>query len=88
MNVDWLVRNYKKISDRQSWSEESMTRVIPLVENGEAGLRKAAKACDVTKSTWERKIKNQKVLQKISIEQIIQKPSMCWKIYQVLYNKM
>lgn len=50
--------NYKRISNRNSWSEESMARALEAVGDGSLGFLSAAKTFGVPKSTLERRFKN------------------------------
>lgn len=52
---------YTRISNRNSWSEESMAGAIREVLDGTMGFQKAAKSYGVPKSTLERKVKKVKV---------------------------
>ncbi|KAH0815280.1 uncharacterized protein [Tenebrio molitor] len=49
---------YKRKTDRQSWSEEAMSRALEALRNGTCGYLKAAKQFNVPKSTLERRFKN------------------------------
>ena len=42
-----MVRNYKRIIDRQSWSEEPMARAIRLVKSGETIFQEAVETGDM-----------------------------------------
>ncbi|CAH2102389.1 unnamed protein product [Euphydryas editha] len=52
-----MVRDYKRTTDRGSWSEESMREAVEVVLNGKMGYYKAAKQFNVPQTTLERKVK-------------------------------
>lgn len=52
---------YKRISNRNSWSEESMAGAISEVLDGTMGFQKAAKLYGVPKTTLERKVNKAKM---------------------------
>ncbi|XP_026688144.1 uncharacterized protein LOC103521868 [Diaphorina citri] len=54
-----MVRNYKRKTSWQSWSEESMSQAIIAVRSGEMSLRTAANTHNVPKTTLERKLKKE-----------------------------
>lgn len=47
---------YKRTSDRQSWSEESMSNAIKDVIEGKMGYLKASKEYGVPRSTLEARV--------------------------------
>lgn len=55
-----MVRTYKRISDRQKWSKESMEKAIGEVISGTMGYKKAANAYNVPQSTLEDRVKKKK----------------------------
>ncbi|XP_029659180.1 uncharacterized protein LOC115233092 [Formica exsecta] len=55
-----MPRNYKRKTERQSWSEESMAAAIKDVMEGKMGYKKAAVIHKVPQSTLEDKIKKAK----------------------------
>lgn len=55
-----MPRNYKRKTERQSWSEKSMAAAIKDVTEGRMGYKKAAITHDVPQSTLEDKIKKAK----------------------------
>lgn len=52
-----MPHTYKRKSNRQSWSEESMSNALEALRNGACGYLKAAKQFGVPKSTLERRFK-------------------------------
>ncbi|KAJ8953478.1 hypothetical protein NQ318_023599 [Aromia moschata] len=56
----WMPSTYKRKTDRQSWSEEAMSRALESLRGGTCGYLKAAKQFNVPKSTLERRFKNKK----------------------------
>lgn len=52
-----MVRDYKRTTNRGSWSEESMREAVKKVLEGKMGYYKAAKQFDVPQTTLERKVK-------------------------------
>ncbi|XP_034945045.1 uncharacterized protein [Chelonus insularis] len=52
-----MPRNYKRKTNRQSWSEESMKNAIIDVTSGKCGFKKASQVYGVPKSTLEYRIK-------------------------------
>ncbi|XP_021190238.3 tigger transposable element-derived protein 6 [Helicoverpa armigera] len=52
-----MVRDYKRTTDRGSWSEESMREAVQAVLDGKMGYYKAAKQFNVPQTTLERKVK-------------------------------
>ncbi|CAH2094367.1 unnamed protein product [Euphydryas editha] len=52
-----MVRDYKRTTDRGSWSEESMREAVEVFLNGKMGYYKAAKQFNVPQTTLERKVK-------------------------------
>ncbi|KAF5275646.1 hypothetical protein FQA39_LY06758 [Lamprigera yunnana] len=52
-----VVCDYKRTTDRGSWSEESMREAVQMVLDGKMGYYKAAKQFDVPQTTLERKVK-------------------------------
>lgn len=55
-----MVRNYKRKTNRQSWSEQGMREAIRLVRSGEMGYEKAASSCKVPLATLYRRCKTNK----------------------------
>lgn len=55
-----MPRNYKRKTERQSWSEESMAAAIKDVIEGKMGYKKAAVTYKVPQSTLEDKIRKAK----------------------------
>lgn len=51
-----MVNNYKRKSDRQSWSEEDMKNAIEKVANRKMGLNKAAASYNIPKTTLIRRL--------------------------------
>lgn len=50
-----MVRDYKRTTNRGSWSEESMREAVQAVLDREMGYYKAAKQFHVPQTTLERK---------------------------------
>jgi hypothetical protein len=55
-----MVRDYKRKSDRQQWSEQSMKEAVLSVINGEMGCKKAANKFAVPQTTLERYVKKER----------------------------
>lgn len=55
-----MVRNYKKKTNRQSWSTEAMNSAIEAVIFGQSGYLKASNQFDVPQSTLERYVKKRR----------------------------
>lgn len=55
-----MVRTYKRTSDRQKWSEESMEKAIVEVMAGRMGYKKAANAYNLPQSTLEDRVKKRR----------------------------
>lgn len=55
-----MASNYKRKTNRQSWSEESMHLAIQEVINGNMGYFKASKAYSVPQTTLENRVKKAK----------------------------
>ena len=53
-----MVRNYKRKTNRQSWSKDSMKKALHALEN-ETSLRAASKECQIPKTTLRRRFNNQ-----------------------------
>ncbi|KAI4466404.1 homeobox-like domain superfamily [Holotrichia oblita] len=52
-----MVRDYKKRTNRQSWSTEAMNSAVEAVISGQSGCLKASNQFDVPQSTLERYVK-------------------------------
>lgn len=52
-----MVRDYKRTTDRGSWSKESMREAVKAVLDGKMGYCKAAKQFGLPQTTLERKVK-------------------------------
>lgn len=55
-----MVPDYKKKTNRQSWSTEAMNNAVQAVISGQFGCFKASNQFDVPLSTLERYVKNRK----------------------------
>lgn len=55
-----MVRDYKKKTNRQSWSTEAMNNAVEAVISGQSGCLKASNQFDVPQSTLERYVKKRK----------------------------
>lgn len=55
-----MVRDYKKKTNRQSWSTEAMNNAVEAVISGQCGCLKASNQFDVPQSTLERYVKKRK----------------------------
>ena len=53
------MRNYKRKTERQSWSDTVMQEAVSNVLNGSMGYLKAARTFGVPQTTLERKVKLQ-----------------------------
>ena len=53
-----MVRNYKRKTNQQSWSKDSMKKALHALENG-TSLRAASKEFRIPKTTLRRKFKDQ-----------------------------
>lgn len=58
-----MVRNYKKKSNRQSWTENGMAQAIDAVVNRNMPCKTAATAYDVPRATLQRRIRKYRVNQ-------------------------
>lgn len=52
-----MVKNYKRKTDRGSWSEESMQNAVKSVIEGKMGYKLAARTFSVPQTILERKVK-------------------------------
>lgn len=52
-----MVRNYKRVTDRQSWSEESMQNAMDALVKGEMGFLKASQTFKIPKATLFRRFR-------------------------------
>ncbi|KAF2895084.1 hypothetical protein ILUMI_11089 [Ignelater luminosus] len=52
-----MPRNYKRKTNRQSWSADCMTRALQEVLEGRMGYNKAARTFSIPQSTLEDKVK-------------------------------
>lgn len=52
-----MVRQYKRKTNQNSWSEDAMKSAIIAYNNKEMGFRKAALLYDVPQTTLERRVK-------------------------------
>ncbi|KAG8302495.1 hypothetical protein J6590_031566 [Homalodisca vitripennis] len=55
-----MVRDYKRKTDRQSWSYESMNNAVDAVISGQFGYKKSSQQFNVPQSTLERYVKKRK----------------------------
>lgn len=55
-----MVRTYKRTSNRQKWSEESMEKAIVEVISGKMGYKKAANSYNLPQSTLEDRVKKRR----------------------------
>ena len=53
-----MVQNYKRNTNRQSWSKDSMKKALHALENG-TSLRAASKEFQIMKITLRRRFKDQ-----------------------------
>ena len=53
-----MVRNYKRKTNRQSWSKDSMKKALHALENG-TSLGAASKEFQILKTTLRRRFKDQ-----------------------------
>ena len=53
-----MVRNYKRKTNRQSWSKDSMKKALHALENG-TSLGAASKEFQIPKTTLRRRFKDQ-----------------------------
>lgn len=63
-----MAGGYSRKTNRQEWSEENMKKAIDMVSNRECGYLKAAKLCNVPKSTLERRVKGKNKISKDSLK--------------------
>ena len=57
-----MVRNYKRKTKKQDWTEENMQRAIQLWNSGKYGYRQAAARCNVSWSTLCDRIKKKNTI--------------------------
>ena len=58
-----MVRNYKRKTNRQSWSKDSMKKALHALENG-TSLRAASKEFQIPKTTLRRRFRPKQTCQK------------------------
>lgn len=69
-----MVRDYKRTTNRGSWSEESMREAVKAVLDAKMGYYKAAKQFNVPQTTLERKVKAARSLLKETSDENIPIP--------------
>lgn len=55
-----MVRNYKRKTERQQWSEEAMKQAVQSVIDGSMGYKKASAKFNVPRTTLGRHVKNKR----------------------------